>query len=104
MTTRQSMSSMMTKLYGAETAQAVFARLQELDPEFNALVQTVAYDRFWGRDGLPVREKSLITVVALLGLGLAEQIRIHSNGFLASGGTPEELAALERSDFSPLSP
>ena len=72
------MSQMMVQLYGTESAKKVNDRLEELDPEFNELVQKVAYDIFWKRPGLTIREKSLVTVAALIAMQKAEQTKIHS--------------------------
>jgi alkylhydroperoxidase/carboxymuconolactone decarboxylase family protein YurZ len=84
-------SLMMDTLYGTEVADKVYTRLQELDPVLNDVIQRVAYDHFWARPGLNIRDKSLVTVSSLIALGKEEQTRIHMNGFLNAGGTVEEL-------------
>lgn len=84
-------SPLMTSLYGKDYAQKVYERLEELDPELNQVIQGVAYDQFWSRDGLSIRDKSLITVASLIATGKAEQTRIHMTGFLNSGGSIDEL-------------
>lgn len=75
----------MDELYGKEVADKVYARLEQIDPEFNELVQRVAYDMFWGRTGLGIAEKSLATVTALVALERAEQTHIHLNGLINCG-------------------
>lgn len=45
----------------------------------------------WQRDGLSLRERSLVTVGMLLALGRSHEIRIHMLGGLANGATVEEL-------------
>mgnify|MGYP001613836545 CR=1 FL=1 len=85
------MSSMMQELYGSAMAKQVYDRLEKLDPELNDIIQKIAYDFFWSRAGLNIRDKSLVTVVSLVVLGKEEQTRIHINGFLNAGGTPQEL-------------
>lgn len=84
-------SEMMTSLYGEKYSQRVYERLEELDPELNRIIQSVAYDQGWGKDGLSIRDKSLITVVALIAMGREEQTKIHMNGFLNCGGKVEDL-------------
>lgn len=84
-------SPLMQRLYGEAYAKDVFERLQFLDREFNELVQEVAYERFWSRPGLTVRDKSLVTIAALIASGKEEQTKIHMRGFLKSGGTYNEL-------------
>lgn len=87
-------SEMMNKLYGQKYANRVSARLDELSPDIDDLIQTVAYDQFWAREGLSIKEKSLATISALVALGKEEQTLIHMNGFLNAGGTERELENL----------
>lgn len=84
-------SSMMEQLYGAEHAKELFDRLNHFDTELCDVTQDVAYDVFWARPGLPTRDKSLITVAALITMGLERQTKVHMQGFLNSGGTVDEL-------------
>lgn len=82
---------MMDKLYGEETATAVYDRCQELGENFNTLVQEYVYDIFWARPGLSLKEKSLVTIISLITLNKVEQLRIHVKGFLHQGGTGEDI-------------
>ncbi len=84
----------MTKLYGEEYSEEVFNRLESLDSELNMLIQEGPYESFWSREGLSIRDKSLATVAALVGMGRDEQTQIHMTGFLNSGGTVDELRNL----------
>ncbi|MBI4668195.1 MAG: carboxymuconolactone decarboxylase family protein [Elusimicrobia bacterium] len=84
-------SRMMDKLYGPKYAQHVFRRLEELDPELNRITQEIPYDVFWAREQLSIRDKSLVTVAALIAMGKEEQTKIHMRGFLRSGGTVNDL-------------
>jgi 4-carboxymuconolactone decarboxylase len=85
-------SKYFTELYGEEYAGELEEYLHDLHPDLNDAVQHLAYDGLWGRDGLPQREKSLITVVALVALYRPEQLALHIRGFLNCGGTTEELS------------
>lgn len=84
-------SEMMRTLYGPSYAKDVFRRLEYLDPELNKIIQEIPYDAFWSREGLNLRDKSLITVAALIAMGKEEQTKIHMRGFLHSGGTVSEI-------------
>ncbi|MEW6057753.1 MAG: carboxymuconolactone decarboxylase family protein [Bdellovibrionota bacterium] len=81
---------MMKKLYG-NYSKAVSDRLESLDPELNQIIQDIPYEFFWTREGLSIRDKSLITVAALVAMGKEEQTAIHMRGFLNSGGSKDEL-------------
>ena len=84
-------SKMMEQLYGERYASQVYERLESLDPELNSIIQQIPYDQFWGRNGLPIRDKALITVAALVALGKEEQTTIHMTGFLNAGGSVDDL-------------
>jgi 4-carboxymuconolactone decarboxylase len=86
-------SALMQTLYG-ESAEVVYQRLQSLDATLNSLIQTFAYDQVWQLPPLSIREKSLITVAALVALGKPEQLRMHMIAFLNCGGSITELRAI----------
>ena len=80
----------MKALYGKYSPKVV-NRLKELDTDFAELTFDVAYDAIWSRKGLSLREKSLVTIAALVASGKEEQTAIHMRGFLKSGGTSKDL-------------
>jgi alkylhydroperoxidase/carboxymuconolactone decarboxylase family protein YurZ len=45
----------------------------------------------WSRPGLPLRDRSLVTVAQLAALGRSEELRAHLAGALNVGLTREEL-------------
>jgi 4-carboxymuconolactone decarboxylase len=83
-------SPALQQLYGP-LADDVYAQLETTDPELNTLIQTVAYDSFWLRPGLSLREKSITTVAAIVALRMQTPLRLHFKGFLSCCGTPEDL-------------
>ncbi|MBI4372047.1 MAG: carboxymuconolactone decarboxylase family protein [Elusimicrobia bacterium] len=87
-------SRMMDRLYGTGYSEEVFQQLEKLDPAFNDIVQQFAYGEIWARSGLSIRDKSLVTIAALIALGKEEQTKIHIRGFLRSGGTVAELKSV----------
>lgn len=76
---------MMDLLYGVTEADHVYNRIQALDPQLNEEIQRIAYDHFWARAGLSLRDKSYVTVVSLIAMGKEEQTRIHLSGLLNAG-------------------
>jgi 4-carboxymuconolactone decarboxylase len=87
-------SSFFTELYGDEYASELEQYLHDLDPDLNEVVQRLAYDGLWGRPGLSQRDKSLVTVAALVALYRPEQLPLHIRGYLTSGGTVDELSSI----------
>lgn len=87
-------STTFEKLYGPAKADIIHRRYLELDPVLAEEIHRIAYDHYWARPGLSIRDKSFITVVSLATMGKGEQIRIHLNGFLNAGGSWSEALAL----------
>jgi 4-carboxymuconolactone decarboxylase len=63
----------------------------KLAPEFFQLVQQFCFGMFWGREGLAIRDRSLVTVSQLAALGKLEELKGHLRGALNVGLTREEL-------------
>lgn len=71
------------------------SRAQELmgdvAPKLAELTDDVLFGDVWARPGLSPRDRSLITVAALVALDRPEQLRSHMGLGLDHGLTPEEL-------------
>jgi 4-carboxymuconolactone decarboxylase len=63
----------------------------ELAPDFFKLVQQFCFGMFWGREGLDVKHRSLVTVSQLAALGRLEELKGHLRGALNVGWTKQEL-------------
>jgi 4-carboxymuconolactone decarboxylase len=87
-------SKTLTELYGEAYAKEVLTRLESLDPELSQIIQDIPYDKFWSRNHLSIRDKSIATIAALVALGREEQTAIHMRGFLHSGGSHDDLRNL----------
>jgi 4-carboxymuconolactone decarboxylase len=62
-----------------------------LAPDFYRWVAESAFGMIWSRPGLPVRDRSLVTVAQLAALGRTEELRAHLAGALNVGLTRDEL-------------
>src|SRR5580658_2940416 len=69
-------------------------RLRPIVPKLMDLTDKVLFGDVWERPGLSKRDRSLITVAALVALYRPEQLRIHLGRALQNGGTKEELSEL----------
>lgn len=56
-----------------------------------ALTDDVLFDDVWNRAGLSARDRSLVTVAALVRGGDVEQLRFHAGRALENGVTGDEL-------------
>ena len=63
----------------------------KLAPEYFDYVQQTAFGMIWSREGLAVRDRSMITVAMLAALGHHEELRAHLAGALNVGLSRDEL-------------
>ena len=66
-------------------------RTDELSAEIQKLIVEVGWGTVWTRPGLSLRDRSLVNIAMLTGLGRAEELRHHTIGALRNGITREEL-------------
>ena len=64
----------------------------EIAPKFAELTDTVLYADVWERPGLSKRDRSLVTVSALIAMNRPDQLRSHIGLATKNGLTREELA------------
>lgn len=75
-----------------DKAEAIEARLKEVDPDLAALITQVAYDNVFDRPGLELKTRELLAITSLLGLGAgADELKTHIHGALRCGATREEI-------------
>jgi 4-carboxymuconolactone decarboxylase len=72
----------------APTGQFPAARLA---PEFFDGVLQHVFGSLWSRDGLAVRDRSMVTVAVLVALGHTEELRAHITGATNVGLSREEI-------------
>jgi 4-carboxymuconolactone decarboxylase len=60
-------------------------------PKLVALTDNVLFGDVWERPGLSKRDRSLVTVSALIALNRTEQLRFHIERALENGVTKDEL-------------
>lgn len=63
----------------------------QLAPDFYRYVAESAFGMIWSRPGLPIRDRSLVTVAQLAALGRTEELKAHLRGALNVGLSKEEL-------------
>jgi 4-carboxymuconolactone decarboxylase len=67
------------------------AGTDEFTRDFQELITRYAWGAVWTRDGLSRRERSLITLALLAGLGRSEELPLHVRGALNNGLTVAEI-------------
>jgi 4-carboxymuconolactone decarboxylase len=63
----------------------------DVAPKLAALTDDVLFEDVWNRPGLPARDRSLITVAALVAGGDTAQLEFHIGRALENGVTKTEL-------------
>lgn len=69
----------------AEAAKTAF------DADFQTFITEGAWGSVWSRPGLSPRERSLLTLALLAGLGNHEEFAMHIRATARTGATPEDV-------------
>ncbi|MGE0503076.1 MAG: 4-carboxymuconolactone decarboxylase [Rhizobiaceae bacterium] len=67
------------------------AKKTPFDTPFQEMITEAAWGHVWSRPGLTKRERSLITVALLAGLGHHEELVLHTKATANTGATPDDL-------------
>lgn len=67
-------------------------RVRPVVPKLAEVIDEVIYGDIWNRPGLTKRERSLVTIAALIGMRQTDQLRSHMEKALDNGASPEELS------------
>lgn len=78
----------------SSSVAATLAKVRKVAPKLIDLAEKVVYGDVWERPGLSKRDRSLITVAALLATYRPEQLRGHLQRALDNGVTQDEIGEL----------
>lgn len=67
-------------------------KIRPVVPKLYDLIEGVVYADVWERPELSKRDRSLITIAALVAMRQTDQLRSHMEKGLANGLTPEEIS------------
>lgn len=73
------------------SARTARDEVRRVAPRLIELTESVVYGDIWERPGLSKRDRSLITVAALIAMHRPDQLKGHTERALANGVTREEL-------------
>jgi 4-carboxymuconolactone decarboxylase len=82
------------RLWGEASLEPGNRYLREFDEYYATLVNDQLFGSIWNRPGLPLKTRSMITLAALMALGRSPELKLHMNGALGLGITPEEIKEL----------
>ena len=72
-------------------ASSARTEVQQVAPKLIELTETVLFGDVWERPGLSKRDRSLITVAALIAMNRSDQLKGHLERALANGVTKDEI-------------
>lgn len=76
------------------TTSSARNEVRQVAPRLIELSETVLYGDVWERPGLSKRDRSLITVAALMAMGRSDQLTGHLERALGNGVTTTEIGEL----------
>ena len=79
------------EVVGSEYLDRVLADVDPFTEPLQDLVTKYCWGEVWSRPGLSRRDRSIINLAALSALNRPNELRIHVQGALNNGMTPEEI-------------
>jgi 4-carboxymuconolactone decarboxylase len=81
-------------IFGTEVTDRQIENSNRFTRPMQEVVSKYCFGETWSRDGLSLRDRSMITLSALCATGRSHELRIHVKGALANGVTPLEIREL----------
>jgi len=79
------------QLFGNKAVEERMNALGEFGEPLQNIVNAYAYGDIWNRPGLPLKIKSLAVLGITAAINRPQEFRVHMNGALNNGCTPEEI-------------
>src|SRR5690606_36442614 len=86
----QGMATRRRVLGEAHVARAE-ANKTDLDQPFQSLITEAAWGHVWSRDTISARERSMLTIALLAGLGNDHELAMHIRATANTGATPQDV-------------
>ena len=77
-------------LGGAHVSRAEAAK-SDFDAAFQALITDAAWGHVWARNTIPLRERSMMTIALLAGLGNDEELALHLRATRNTGASEADV-------------
>lgn len=79
------------EMFGREAVDKRMAAFGEFGKPLQHIINAYAYGDVWQRSALPPGMKSLVMIGMMAGAGHPNELRVHLNGALKNGCTPEQI-------------
>ena len=83
--------SIRKEIFGADTVEKRMASLGEFGAPLQKFINQWAYGEIWGREALPRRMRSLLTIAMMCAANRPHELRIHLRGAVTNGCTKQEI-------------
>lgn len=83
--------SIRSNVVGEDYVSRALSGADDFSASLQKLVTEAAWGMVWTREGLGLRERSMITVAMLAALGKSEELRTHLRGACNNGVTSDEI-------------
>ncbi|MGN7165463.1 carboxymuconolactone decarboxylase family protein [Paenibacillus cellulositrophicus] len=82
---------MLQRMVSEETLNATVKKMEKFSPDMAKLIVEFPYGSLYSRPGLDLKQRSLLTIGAMIASGAAAQLDFHIQGALNAGLTPNEI-------------
>jgi 4-carboxymuconolactone decarboxylase len=82
---------MRRKVLGDAYVDRTMKNVNPFNEEFQEMITRHAWGEIWTRPGLPLHNRSLITLAMLIALKQTDELRLHLRGALNNGVTRDEI-------------
>jgi len=79
------------QIFGAEAVEKRMSALGEFGAPLQEMINAYAYGDVWSRPGLDRKIRSLVVIGMNAAINRAAEFKVHVNGALNNGCTPEEI-------------
>jgi len=79
------------EIFGAETVEKRMSSLGEFGAPLQKFINQWAYGEIWGREALPRKMRSLLTIAMMCAANRPHELHIHLRGAIANGCTKDEI-------------
>ena len=79
------------EIFGAEVVEKRMSTIGEFGAPLQKLINQYAYGEIWGREVLPRKTRSLLTLAMMCAANRPHELRIHLRGALRNGCTKDEI-------------
>jgi 4-carboxymuconolactone decarboxylase len=79
------------EIFGADVVEKRMQTLGEFGAPLQKFINQWAYGEIWGREALPRRMRSLLTIAMMCAANRPHELRIHLRGAVINGCTKDEI-------------